>query len=171
MIHFSEARKEDIPGMIEVMKNTGYVNFAYKNQSDKDIEKDILSSKERTYLICYEKKLATPKKIIGYFIFVSVENHLNDAKKNFFIDHEYAYHLGIGIHSDYRGRRLGMKLTEFALKTAEKKGFRGMYADVASNNHASLKLQEKTGFQKIAEYRSKKRPAGVNNVLFVRHFT
>jgi len=170
MIHFEEAERKDIPGIIEVMKDTGYVGFVYKNKSDAEIEKDIIAAKEKTFLICYEKISLGKKKIIGYFIFAPVENHLKDARKHAFIDERYAYHLGVGIHSDYRGQKLGKKLTEYALQTAERKGFKGMYADVASNNTVSLKLQEAMGFKKIAEYSSRKRPAGINNVLFVKHF-
>ena len=165
MIRYAEATKEDILGIIQVMKNTGYIDFAYKGMKDKEIEKDISKSKD-TYLVCYESQ---PKKIIGYFIFSNVKNHLKEAREHTSINNQYAYHLGIGIHSSFREKKIGKKLTKYALKKAKEK-FNGMYADVASNNIPSIKLQESTGFKKIAEYNSKKRIKGIKNILYVKHF-
>lgn len=169
MIDFAEAKKSDIPGMVEVMRNTGYADFAYKGKTDSEIEKDISKSKN-TYLICYEKKPSQKRKIVGYFVFSSVDNHLAEAQEHIPINNQYAFHLGIGIHSDYRGKKLAKKLTEYALSKAKKEGFKGMYADVASDNTPSLKLQESTGFEKILEHDSKERKHGVKDVVFVKHF-
>ncbi len=169
MIRCAEAKQEDIPGIIEVMKNTGYASFAFKGKTDAQIP-EVISKSKNTYLICFETKLSHPQKIIGYFIFSSVQNHLKDANEHAKINKEYAYHLGIGIHSNYRGKKLGSRLTRYALKKAKKLGYKGMYADVGSDNLASLRLQESIGFERIAEYPSEKRNRGIKNILFVKHF-
>ena len=53
---------------------------------------------------------------------------------------------------------------------AKKQGYKGMYTDVATTNKASLRLQEKSGFERVAEFPDKSRPAGVNTVLFKKVF-
>ena len=166
MMHFAEAKKEDIPGIIEVMKDSGYANFVYHGRTDDYIKNDILAS-DYTYLICFEK-LSKPRNIVGYFIFSKVDDHLDEARGHITVDKRYAYHLGIGVHSDYRKLGLGKKLTLYALKKARQQGFRGMYADVGSNNKGSLRLQEAVGFKRIAQYPSKKRKMGINIVFEIQ---
>jgi len=159
MFDFKKATKNDFSEIIGVMKNASYLDFAYKNKTVEEVA-EIISNSEDTYLICFEKESKNSKHIVGYFIFGSVKNNLLEA---------YAYHLGIGVHSDYREKGIGQRLTQYAFTQAKKK-FSGMYADVSSDNIPSLKLQLSAGFEKIAEYKTEKRSNKTKNILFLKHF-
>lgn len=166
MFYCRIAKKEDVGLVVNIMHDTGYTQF-YPNKSDSEIKKDLLKSKD-VLIVCVEKKLFNPEHIVGYFIFGSVKKHLVPERKFLDIDDTYAYHCGVGVIKTFKRRGLGKKLTKFAFKLA-KKSFNGMYASVGSNNLASLNLQEKIGFVKIAEYKCSYRK-GCNNVLFVKIF-
>jgi ribosomal protein S18 acetylase RimI-like enzyme len=168
MFHCSTLTREDLSGVIEVMNDTGFREMGFPRMNDEQIKRSILES-DYTFLVCYEKKFFKPKHIVGYFLYGSIRGHLKDVKGHFFIDENYAYHMGVGIHSMYRGRGLARKLLLFGLKHASHK-FSGMYADIASDNIVSLKLHESLGFKKLGEYISKKRAPGVKNVVFVLRF-
>lgn len=163
MISFSKAKKKDFLDMIKVMRNTGYVDYSFPEKSDKEVETELLKSNNK-FFICSDKN-----KIIGYFVVSKLKHYLDEAKELINLNEEFAYHFGIGIHSDYRRQSLALKLTEFVLENITQ-NFKGIYADVASNNFASLKLHEKLGFEKLIEYNSKKRAKGTKNVLFCKSF-
>lgn len=159
---FRKADIEDIDYIIKVMHNTTYAQYIYPGKSLSELKRIISESmKNRTYLVCVESK-----KIIGYFIIDSLNNHLPDTPRKIKLNRKYAYHAGVGIHSDFRGKGLAKKFTKYAFKIAKQKGFTGMYADVASNNDISIKLQEKCGFKELVRYNSKWRPKGIKNVVF-----
>ncbi len=168
MFDFKKATKNDFSEIIGVMKNASYLDFAYKNKTVEEVA-EIISNSEDTYLICFEKESKNSKHIVGYFIFGSVKNNLLEAREKFEIREDYAYHLGIGVHSDYREKGIGQRLTQYAFTQAKKK-FSGMYADVSSDNIPSLKLQLSAGFEKIAEYKTEKRSNKTKNILFLKHF-
>jgi ribosomal protein S18 acetylase RimI-like enzyme len=167
MIRCRVANEKDVDSLIELMNNTFYSQYIYPNKTNQEIKIIILKlMKSRNYLVCvdYENK----KKIIGYFIFDSINSYLKDSpvklKKN------YAYHLGIGVNSDYRKKGIGKRLTIYAFKKVKELGFKGMYADVGSNNDISINLQNKSGFKELIRYNSKYRPKGIKNVIFIIDF-
>ena len=106
--------------------------------------------------------------IIGYSIFGLAEKFLQcpiKVKK-----HGFLFSLGIGIDPDYQRMGIGKELVNYCKSIAIKKGFRGAYGDVASNNKISLQFQKSIGFKKIAVYSDPKRPKGVKNILFFKEF-
>jgi ribosomal protein S18 acetylase RimI-like enzyme len=161
---YRRANIRDVDSIIKVMRNTTYAQYVYPGKSLSEL-KNIISKtmSDRIFLVCFD---GTRKIIVGYFIIDSFNNHLSDIPKKVRLNRKYAYHAGVGIHSDYRGKGLATKLTQYAFKIANSKGYLGMYADVGSNNDASIRLQEKCGFREIARYVSKWRPKGVKNVVF-----
>ena len=166
MFYCRLVKKEEVPEVVRVMHNTGYVQF-YPGKSDSEIQKEILKSRD-VLVVCVEKRVFKHEQVVGYFIFSSVKGHLVDEKKFLDIDESFAFHCGVGVLRSFRRKGLGKKLTNYALKLT-KKNYRGMYASVGSNNHASLKLQESLGVEKLAEYKCKYRKE-CNNVLFVKTF-
>jgi len=150
-IKFSRASKKDIPGIVQVMNNTYYTSFAYKNKSEEEIITEIASHfDKKNYLICYELTGFNTKKIIGYSIFAPASNYLKNAPLK--INKNYAYSLGIGISEDYRNQGLGLKLKEYTEKIIKEENFEGVYTDVSSKNIKSIKLQKKLGFNRLIEY-------------------
>jgi ribosomal protein S18 acetylase RimI-like enzyme len=154
--------------MIKVMQNTKYAQYVYPGKSLKELKKLIIEAmNSRIYLVCAD---SDSQRIAGYFILDSINTHLSDIPKKIKLNKRYAYHAGVGIHSDFRGKGLATKLTRYAFGIVKKKDFLGMYADVGSNNDASIKLQEKCGFREIIRYVSTFRPKGIHNVVFEIRF-
>jgi len=162
MFRYRLAKIDDVDSIIKVMQNTTYSQYIYPGKSFSQLKNIILDSmKTRKYLVCVKSG-----KVIGYFIIDSLNNHLPDIPKKIKLNKKYAYHAGVGIHSDFRGKGLATDLTKYAFKIAKISNYAGMYADVGSNNDASIKLQEKCGFSELVRYASKWRPDGVKNVVF-----
>jgi ribosomal protein S18 acetylase RimI-like enzyme len=162
MFKFRLAKIEDIDSMIKVMRNTTYIKYIYPGKPVSEIKrliKDLM--KVRKYVVCIDED---NNRIVGYFILDSMRHHLTDAPIQ--LDSNYAYHAGVGVHSSYRSRGIATELTEYAFRLAKKSRYKGMYADVGSNNEASIKLQEKCGFKELVRYASTTRPEGVLNVVF-----
>jgi ribosomal protein S18 acetylase RimI-like enzyme len=165
MIKYSEAKEEDILGMIQVMRDTGYADLRYGKKSDLEIKKIILAS-GWTFLICYEEN---PKLIIGYFIYSSVKECFEEEREFISFDNKYAAHRGIGILKKFRGKKYGRGLTEYGLEKI-KESYPGIYADVASDNHISINFHKKLGFETLGEFESSFRKEGVKNIVIVKHF-
>ena len=156
-----KATKKDIPGLLVLMERIGYLNFRFKGKSEDYIRKQITKEfSDRTFLI-----MKIRDKVIGYSIIGKASKFFKTPLK---VKRGYAFSLGIGIDKDYQGKGYGKKLKMYTFRYIKRQGYKGMYTDVASNNYKSLKLQESTGFKKIAEYDDSKRKKGIKNVVFVK---
>ena len=166
--NFRIATPDDISGIFQVMENVGYTAAFYGGKSEKEVIPLLLDAlfdkkKNITVVLC-----ELGERIIGYSIFGPYAQY----KKPIFPEEKenFAYSKGIGIHSDFQGKGLGMILKQASENIAKKQGYNGMYTDVATTNKVSLRLQEKAGFERIAELPDKSRPSGVNTVLFKKVF-
>ena len=158
------AKKKDVGGIVNVMGKVGYIKFRF-GEIDLERVQAVIQSEfsSRSFLVCIKGK-----EIIGYAIFGPAEAFLDCPFK--IEKKKFAYHLGIGIDPDYQGKGIGLLLTEFVEKVVKIEGYKGIYADVASNNRGSLRLQEKSGFVEIKRYGGK-RGIGIDNVLFKKVFS
>jgi len=172
MFKCRKATIKDIDSIIKVMQNTNYAAYIYPGKSLSELKKIISEAmKSRIYVVYTESDSKSKlKQVVGYFIIDSIKTHLTDVPKKIKLNKTYAYHAGVGVHSNFRGKGIATKLTKYAFGVAKKKGFLGMYADVGSKNEVSIKLQEKCGFHEIVRYDSKTRPKGIQNVIFEIRF-
>jgi RimJ/RimL family protein N-acetyltransferase len=163
-MRFGVAKKRDIAGILDVMKTTGYTNAFFHNIDDEKIKHKLIHQfHERKFLICYYKEsFFSEKNIIGYFMYSSVDNYLDNEILD--INKKFAYHLGVGTHKDYVGNKIATRLTQLALRYVQRDGYKGIYADVDSTNKGSLKVLERCGFKEIIMSESKKRK-GKNIIL------
>lgn len=159
-----KATNKDAGQIVKVMQNTTYVQYKFPGKSFSEVKKTIIDNmRARTYLVCVD---SSKDKIVGYFILDEFKDHWKERPTHLKINKKYAFHAGVGIHSNYRGMGLATKLTKYAFNVAKKRGFPGMYCDVNSTNDTSLRLQERCGFREIARYTCSFRPKGAKNVVF-----
>lgn len=172
------ATAKDVNGIFRVMKNVGYIAAFYGDKSEEAAVPLLLdnlfdSGKGITVVVCeIECNKGTDcfagKRIIGYSIFGPYTAY----KKAIFPDEpeNFAYSMGIGIHSDFQSQGLGALLKQAAENFARKQGYKGIYTDVATTNKPSIGLQIKAGYERVAELPDKSRPKGVNTILFRKRF-
>ena len=164
MFRYRRANLKDVNPIIKVMQNTKYAQYVYPGKSLSELKKIISEAMDsREYLVCVD---SISESIVGYFILDSITTHLGDVPKRIKLNKKYAYDAGVGVRSDFRNKGIATKLTKYAFRIAKEKGYLGVYADVGSNNDASILLQEKCGFREIVRYDSEFRPNGIQNVVF-----
>lgn len=56
------------------------------------------------------------------------------------------------IHEDFKGKGIGKALYELLFRLLKLQGFRNVYAGITLPNEASVRIHEKCGFEKFAEY-------------------
>jgi len=172
------ATAKDVTGIFRVMKNVGYIAAFYGDKPEEAAVPLLLdtlfdSGKCITVVVCEiecvdGKDCFDGKRIIGYSIFGPYQAY----KKAIFPDESenFAYSMGIGIHTDFQSKGLGALLKQAAENFARKQGYQGMYTDVATTNKSSIGLQIKAGYERVAELPDKSRPKGVNTILFRKRF-
>jgi ribosomal protein S18 acetylase RimI-like enzyme len=172
------ADAKDVKGIFRVMKNVGYIAAFYGDKSEEKSVPLLLdnlfdSDKCITVVVCEIECIEGQdcfdgKRIIGYSIFGPYQAY----KKAIFPGEpeNFAYSMGIGIHTDFQSKGLGALLKQAAENFARKQGYKGMYTDVAATNKPSVGLQIKAGYERVAELSDKSRPKGVNTVLFKKRF-
>ena len=106
--------------------------------------------------------------IVGYCLFGPYAQYIKPGFPE--EQQDFAYCLGFGVLNKFQKKGLGTLLLLGAEPFAKKLGYKGMYTDVASGNRSSLRVQEKAGYERIGEFPDKKRPTGVNTVLFKKVF-
>ena len=162
MLKYKFAKISDIDDLIKLMDNTKYISYLYPEKSVDEIKKLIIKSMSyKKYILLFDSN-----KLIGYFIISPINNNLKDVPKKIKLNKNYAYHSGIGIHSNYRNKGLATKLTRYAFRKAKSLGYLGMYADVGSDNKSSINLQKKVGFEELVRYTSLSRKKGIKNIVF-----
>lgn len=166
-MRFRKATLDDVPGIFDVMVDTEFRKLWLGHLNDEKAKKSIevnMGKKERIYVVADDNG-----RIAGYFIIDTIKSYLKDCPVE--INQKYAYCKGIGVHSDYRGKGVAKELYKASLKFAKKK-YKGMYADIDSDNIPSIKLHEKVGFNEIAKYKSegRKKQSGIN-VVFGKKFS
>jgi len=159
------ATKKDLPAIMAVMDDVKYLQFRFGKNYDPDKVKLILESEfsNRSFLVAIEND-----QIIGYAIFGDAEAFLKCPIK--LEMNKRIYSLGTGVLAAYQGKGIGLMLKKFTEKVAKDEGCKGMFTDVSSTNHESLKHQIRAGFKEIVRYKDKKRTFGQLNVLFYKEF-
>ena len=172
---FRVASMKDIDELYEVMQSTRYIEVFHGGKPRKvvisELEKELFDpGKDITVIVCEINDDTSPrgKRVVGYSIFGPYSKH----KKPGFPEEEgkYAYSFGTGVHKDFQRKGVGTQIRNKTDEIAKEKGFEGMYTDVASTNHASLRVQGKAGFTKIAEIDDPRRAEGVKSVIFKKEF-
>ncbi len=69
-----------------------------------------------------------------------------DISRHAFASHAHAGKLGMGIIPAYRGKGLGRRLLEAALRAARETGIERVELSVHADNHRAIALYEKVGF-------------------------
>ena len=134
MFEFRHAKSSDVAGIVRLMQNTKYAQYIYPGKTFSELKNLVLDSmKIKKYLVCIDsnKNIHT---LVGYFIILPMTWKLSHLPKGLETSKNFAYHAGVGIHSKYRGKGLATKLTKYAFKIAKRLGYKGMYADVGSDN-------------------------------------
>ncbi len=176
-IIFRKANETDARALYYLMKDTGYIRF-YNNGNEKEVVPQIIndffaSEKKSVVIVCEMdctkgKECINNKRIIGYSMYGSYSMY---RKLTFPKDSgNYAYSRGTGVHSDFRNKGLGKKLRIYADMSSKKMGYNGMYTDVATDNKASLRVQEECGFKIIETVDDPKRAEGIKSVIFKKEF-
>jgi len=163
---FRKATASDIKEIYSVMKKAGYIDIFYGGKSEEivipQLIKNLFDSKNNITIIIGEVN----RQIVAYSMFGPYAQYKSprfpEEKENF------AYSKGFGAYPE--GKGYGTMILVATESFAKKEGYKGMYTDVASNNKASLRVQEKAGFQRIGEFEDKKRPMGVRSVVFRKIF-
>ena len=157
MITFHKATRDDASGLLEVMRDTNYVQFL------KEPYEESIRSFVDVDLVYVAKD---GEKIIAYAIFTYDLDRIKEAPIT--LEKDFIASGGVGVHSSYRKQGIAMKLKDHAHEQLNQVGIKGIYTDVGDNNEASLRLQEKLGFKLLVKYDSKHRPAGVKNCVFAK---
>ncbi len=159
-----KANPKDIDGIYEVMKKVGYVDAFYKGETKEKLLQDLFDKKNNVTVIVGEED----NQIIAYYIFGPYNQHKNpnfpEEKENF------AYCMGFGVDPKLKGKGYGTEIFIATENFQKKEGYKGVYTDVASNNHASLRVHEKAGYKKVEELKDKKRPSGIKSIVFKKIF-
>ncbi len=173
-----KANVSDAPGIYYVMKQVGYADHVYGEQSPENAIKDIKSKfslPQREVFVCTAdcddgENCHNGERIIGYCIICSYKLYGDKPHYPQNIEKEgYAYNAGIGIDPEYQGKKIGKAFMAFVIKETKKK-YRGLYASVSEKNIDSLKFHESLGFRRAAKFLDPERTKKVRSVLFVMDF-
>ena len=167
--NFRIASPDDMPGIFKVMENVGYIAKFYGGKSEEEVTPLLLGflfgpENNINAVICE----TAVDGIIGYCLFGPYAQYIKPGfpeEKD-----DFAYCLGFGVLRTFQKRGLGTRVLVEAEPFAKKLGYKGMYTDVATDNTSSLRVQEKAGYERIGIFSDKKRPSGVNTVVFKKVF-
>lgn len=158
---FNEA---DLEQLIDVMIDTKYVEMRFPNIEDRQKLKELILEhvvleKGTTIVVA-----TVDGKVIGYSMF---KEYLQSDKNEFWpIEQKpFAISRGTGLHSNFRGQGIGVKLRVGTDEIAKRQGFFGMLTDIDSNNHASIKMNLSAGYTCVVTYDAPYRKSGLNKVF------
>lgn len=136
-----KAKCEDAQQIIMVMKNAEESNFMLFGPGERQLEPkqfakfiENISTNSHSALFIAEVE----KKVVGYLI---VQGNNMPSR----VSHR-AY-IVVGIHSDFRGRKIGTALFSHLDDWAKGKGMHRLELTVMANNTAGVALYEKMGFE------------------------
>jgi len=98
----------------------------------KETAKQVLTDRNEIAVGYFEKG-----KLLGY-------GHLNTFNKR---SRRFQASLGLVVHQDYHGKRIGRELLDFLLMIARRKGCKKVWAHIHGDNVKSLRLFAREGFQ------------------------
>lgn len=122
---------------------------------------DILNEQIRTSTAVYEYELRPPESMVGWFKtkvlknfpVIGVEDEagvlMGFATYGVFREraaYKYTVEHSVYIHSDHRGKRLGLALMERLIEAARAQDLHVMVGGIDATNHVSIAMHEKLGF-------------------------
>jgi len=179
-INIRRARPDDMEGVYSVMWSTGYIQVFYGGKSFELARGELLGKLFAENVEVYIAEIACAagpdckngRRIVGYTIFGPYVRYYAEKNLPETVEYQgkiydlrgYAYSLGTGVHTDFRGQAIGPALRMHADNQARSSGYAGIVTDVDASNTPSLRAQEKAGLIKVAEIPDKKRKSGINTV-------
>ncbi|ASW43288.1 GNAT family N-acetyltransferase [Clostridium isatidis] len=116
------------------------ITFEEEELTIKEMEKRIREKTKKYPWLVYEED----KKVLGYA-------YLSQWKER--SSYRYSCEASIYLHKDYKGKGLGTKLYEELLKLAKEINMHIIISGITIPNEASIKLHERLGFEKVAEFK------------------
>ena len=136
-------RRSDAKDIVDIYNyyilNTN-ITFEEEKLTIKDME-DRISEKTKNHpWIVYEEE----DKVIGYAYLSQWRNKSA---------YRFSNESSIYVHVNHKGKRLGIKLYEELLNLSKEYNIHTIVAGITIPNDASIRIHEKLGFEKIAEFK------------------
>lgn len=136
-----EAIREDAEQIIAVIKNAEESNLMLFGPGERKLEteqftKFIENSNNNSHSALLIAEIE--KKVVGYLI---VQGNNMPSRVS------HRVYIVIGIHSDYRGRKIGTALFSHLDEWAKRKGMHRLELTVMANNTVGVALYKKMGFE------------------------
>lgn len=133
-----EARENDLMGILEIY-NDAIINttaiYAYEPHDIEERKQWYYERKQNKQpVLVYEED----NKVVGFATFEQFRSYPA---------YKYSLEHSVYVHKDYRKRGIGIKLMKELIEAANELGYAIMVAAIDSENHGSIELHKKLGFE------------------------
>ena len=163
------AKTTDLEQLYSVMKDAGYIRAFFANKEFTEVAallRDYIfaSHKKTTVVVCEDNTT-----IIAYSMFAPYKDYKKPQMPEVPQFEKYAYSRGTGVLTSYRGKKIGLGIRIEADAVAKKIGFIGLITDIDATNGASIRNNEKAGYELIQVYEDSYRDSG-KNLIYKKDF-